>query len=189
MEIIIDTGIKYTHKVKPKEWEIEFINIEKEKNMEEKIKELEKQIAELKAELEKEKLRLNKGDDYYYINAFGGISRYIEYNDSADDSLYEFGNYFKSEEEAEKIAKKLKAIAKVSRAILIANGDWKPDWSNYSNKYYIYYCYYTADALAIGDTLRHKIKMILPYMKTKKIAEKIIEDYEEELKIIFEIGV
>ena len=161
--------------------------------MEEKIKELEKQIAKLKAELEeKTEFRVNKGDDYYYIRQYGGIGRHKEDNKHTDNYLYEIGNYFKTEEEAETMAKKLKAIAKVSRAILIANGDWKPDWSNDSSKYYVYY-YYAADSwikgsgsLGIYNTFKHEIKMILPYMKTKKIAEQIMEDYEEELRIILE---
>ena len=88
------------------------------------IKELEKQIAELKAELKKEielekktEFRVNKGDHYYYISELGEINRYKEDNDFADDCLYELGNYFKTEEEAKKIAKKLKAITKVTTAI------------------------------------------------------------------------
>lgn len=161
--------------------------------MEEKIKELEKQIAELRAELKKEiEFRVNKGDDYYYISEYGAIGRFPEANDSTDDSLYEIGNYFKTEEEAKTMVKKLKAIAKVSRAILIANDGWKPDWSNYSNKYFFYYSYATgiwindSGSVVIGDSFRYEIKMILPYIKTAEIAEQIREDYEEELRTILE---
>ena len=97
--------------------------------MKEKIKELEKQIAELKAELKKKAgFRVKKGDDYYYISEDGKTGRYQEENDSVADCLYELGNYFKTEEEAKTMVKKLKAIAKVSRAILIANDGWEPDW-------------------------------------------------------------
>lgn len=162
--------------------------------MEDKIKELEKQIAELKAELEKktevEQGRSEFDKPYYYIREDGVISRYEEEYDDYDDDCYEFGNYFKSEEEAEKIAKKIKAITKVTRAINKANGDWKPDWNNhYQDKFQIAFDSFDSDKMKIdwvyyGDS---KQALSIPYIKDFTIAKKIIEEYEKELKIIFDI--
>ena len=55
-------------------------------------------------------------DYYYYINQIGGIRADNEARVECDDIRYEFGNYFKTSEAAEKVAKQIREIFKNSKA-------------------------------------------------------------------------
>ncbi len=56
------------------------------------------------------------GADYYYINQIGSIRADNEARVECDDILYESGNYFKTREAAEKVAKQIREIFKNSKA-------------------------------------------------------------------------
>ena len=56
------------------------------------------------------------GADYYYINQIGSICADNEARIELDDTRYKFGNYFKTREAAEKVAKQIREIFKNSKA-------------------------------------------------------------------------
>ena len=63
-----------------------------------------------KLELKKLRWRANKGETYFYIMTGGKIDSSIEDKECTDDMRYDFGNYFKTKEEAEVAAKQIKQV-------------------------------------------------------------------------------
>ena len=119
------------------------------KNLEERIEKLGKELEDLKHELDKEKLsntqtntrwRGNQNGNYWYITPSSIVSRTMEMNDDQDNVSYEMGNYFRTEEEAEKAVEKIKIYMQLKDLALRLNKGRKIDWTNNNQaKYYIYY--------------------------------------------------
>ena len=122
-----------------------------------------------------------KDDEYYYYSSIG----YIDSNIADTYALRV--NVFKSLEEANKAYNKAVAIEKVKRRLLELQGDWKPDWSECAEKkltiqydhnksIFIPVCWFTTQT----DSL-------IPFMENEETALTIINEFHEELKLIFEI--
>ena len=123
----------------------------------------------------------SKGDKYYYYNSIGTLCS----NTSADYELRV--NAYKTVEEADKAYNKAVAVEKIKRRIIELQGDWKPDFNDDSSKYTI--CYnYIVNSFTEEELQRFKHYCVLiPYMENKEIALTIINEFHEELKLIFEI--
>ena len=122
-----------------------------------------------------------EGDIYYYYTSSGGISSNTSLNDDLRVDAYR--TYY----EAEEAYNKAVALEKIKRRLLELQGDWKPDFNDYSRKYTI--CYnYMVNSLTSEEWQRFKHCLLIPYMKDKKIALAIIDEFYEELKLIFDIA-
>ena len=78
--------------------------------LQQKIVDIEKQLAELKKELERKDKGIwkpEKDEEYYYLRPYGVVIKEMNTTDT-DYANIEFGNYFKTKEEAEKMANYLK---------------------------------------------------------------------------------
>ena len=60
--------------------------------------------------------RANYGEHYYYVKYSCCVIRDIEVHGIGDDKCYECGNYFKTEEAAERVANQIREIFKNSKA-------------------------------------------------------------------------
>ena len=60
--------------------------------------------------------RAKKGEKYYFVSDCLDVDFNSEDSDEYDDSYYEAGNYFKTEEAAERAAEKIRKILKESEA-------------------------------------------------------------------------
>ena len=84
------------------------------------IEEFNKRLAEvhyLKWNPEKECMECtrwcaNKGERYWYIDDMGRTRHLTEKNDNTDNMYYQYGNYFKTEEEAQNKANEIKYVFK-----------------------------------------------------------------------------
>ena len=96
-------------------------------------------------------------------------------------------NVYRTEKEADNSYNKAVAIEKVKRRLLELQGDWKPDWSecaeekltiqyDHNKSIFIPVCWFTTQT----DSL-------IPYMENKETALTIINEFNEELKLIFDI--
>ena len=147
------------------------------------IEAIEEKLASIKEELNKPdeyKHFPSKGDEYYYY-----ISTGIYSNTASDDELRV--NAYKTEKEADNAYNKAVAIEKIKRRILELQGDWKPDFDdNYSSKYTIRYDH-RDNSFVHDGWKRVKYCMLIPYMENKETALTIINEFHEELKLIFDI--
>ena len=122
-----------------------------------------------------------KGDEYYYYTSIGAL--YC--NTAADDELKV--NTYKTEKEAQQAYNKAVAIEKAKRRILELQGDWKPDWSdNDEKKSYIKYKHYERMFAPIA-WFNSQQDTVIPFMKNEQIANTIIKEMEDGLKLIFDI--
>lgn len=148
------------------------------------IEAIKKKIASIEKELNKPdefKHFPSKGDIYYFHTSIGILGNTI----ATDDNLKI--NTYKTREEAVKAYNKAIALEKVKRRILELQGDWKPDFDdNYSSKYTIRYDH-RDNSFVHDGWKRVKHCMLIPYMKDKDVVNTIINEFYQELKLIFEI--
>lgn len=91
--------------------------------LKERLNNLEKQYEALTPS--NKKWRAKKDDDYYFIRAEGTVCFDRENEAIVDNSRYDTGNYFKTREEAEFEAERLKVIAELREfATPISEFDW-----------------------------------------------------------------
>lgn len=79
-------------------------------------KEYGKRWNEEKKCLEDIRWRAKKGECYYILDSFFNVAKTTDTLGKFDDKLYNAGNYFRSEEDAQKVADQIKDIFKNSKA-------------------------------------------------------------------------
>ena len=137
--------------------------------------------------IEYKRWRADHFDPYFIIDIDWSIQSYFEEWDKEDNFLYSIHNYFQTEKEAIKERDKRLAIFRVNDAILSLNEWWKPAWKDDEEKWYIYYdnnknlpgiwCIY-CNIISLS---------LLSRIKSREIAEQIIKEHQEDLKLIFDI--
>ena len=148
-------------------------------------------IEEMKEKLAAMEEQLNKpdeyrhfpgnGGEYYYYTSAGTLCR-----NTAEDYKLKV-NVYRTENEAQKAYNKAVAVEKIKRRLLELQGDWRPDWSecaeekltiqyDHNKSIFIPVCWFTTQT----DSL-------IPFMENKETALTIINEFHEELKLIFDI--
>lgn len=121
------------------------------------------------------------GKTYYRVGSDGRI-----YDDVWDDSLnitdgerFDIGNCFQTEEEAERVAEYLKALA-------VVRGDATGEFVKYNDNWFIGYDpeHKSIDAFCNPYTARNGI-FGLPYFATREDAQRSIEQHRNEWLTIF----
>lgn len=150
------------------------------------IEAMKEKLASMEEELNKPEVFKHfpsKGEVYYFYTSSKGA---ICSNTASDDNLKV--NAYRTEKEAEKAYNKAVAVEKIKRRILELQGNWKPDWSeDNEKKYYIHYDHYERKFIH-SHWFKGQQYTPIPYMKHKDIAELIISELEDELKLIFDIA-
>ena len=148
------------------------------------IEEMKEKLAAMEEQLNKPdeyKHFPSNGDDYYYYTSVGTLCS----NTAGDDELRV--NVYRTEKEADNAYNKAVAIEKIKRRLLELQGDWKPDWSecaeekltiqyDHNKSIFIPVCWFTTQT----DSLIH-------FMENEETALTIINEFHEELKLIFDI--
>lgn len=90
---------------------------------------------------EPQRWRAEYNERYCALNSYLCPEPSIEINDNIDNSRFKAGNYFKTSEQAEVIAEKIKYLLKLYQYKLMYDAEYEPDWSasNPDYKYYIYF--------------------------------------------------
>ena len=158
------------------------------KNKEEllnKLKQLEKdfntQVTDIKKQIEecdKKVFKPNKlGEKYYTISTKGKIGSYSFCNDDFDKEIMDFGNYFKTQEEAERKCFEIK-LHRQLELFALENNDTEIDWNDSSEKYMINY---NKDKGIFIDRV-YTLKIFgQVYFTSKEIAEKALETFKDDL--------
>lgn len=148
------------------------------------IEAMKEKLASMEEELNKPeefKHFPSTNDKYYYYTSMGDV-----WDNTAPDNDLRV-NIYKTKEEAKKAYNKAVALEKVKRRLLELQGDWKPNFNDTFNKYLIFYNHANNRFdYSIYNTLKYPL--LIPYIKTSKIAITIINKMEDELKLIFDIS-
>lgn len=148
------------------------------------IEAMKEKLASMEEELNKPeefKHFPSTNDKYYYYTSIGDV-----WDNTAPDNDLRV-NIYKTKEEAKKAYNKAVAIEKVKRRILELQGDWKPNFNDTFSKHIIAYNYYKGH-FEYDEWKRINHLTLIPYIKTSKIAITIINEMEDELKLIFDIA-
>lgn len=141
-------------------------------------------ISKLEDDKKEFKLTYPENDEIvYYIDSDDGEIGNTPYfaNNKYDINLFEHGLYFNTEKEAEQHLRERRLLFKIHQWAKIKNEDWELDWSNYDNKYVVYYNAKT-DFLGINTYNWSNHISLLPTFKTRKIAQACINEFGEEIK-------
>lgn len=123
----------------------------------------------------------SKGDEYYYYTSTGTVC-----NDTASNDDLKV-NVFKTRNEAQKAYNKAVAIEKIKRRLLELQGDWKPDFNDASQRKCTIRHNDENNSFTYDGWYRVKHCVLIQYMKSEEITNIIINEFHEELKLIFEI--
>lgn len=155
-------------------------------NIKERIEELKKELAMLEEKAAKEVWKPEVGEQYYYVDIDGGVSFWtVDESTEIDKNVIEYGNYYKTEEEAEHQAK-VQKYTNQFRKYVEAHSE-KIDWGNqHQDKYNIYF-----------DTREKKIKYNWQqiyksasiYASSKEVLKDAIEYVGEANVIQYVLGV
>lgn len=112
------------------------------KTTQQQIEEKRRELAELEKQLGREGLpwKPEVGDEYWFVSTDAEAYDNKWGDHPLHKDLYEIGNCYKTEQEAETAVKKQKAYMRIVRKIHELNDGWTPDWLDGSEgKYYMVY--------------------------------------------------
>ena len=151
-----------------------------------KLKQLEKdfntQVTDIKKQIkecDKKVFKPNKfSKKYYAISTKGKIGSYSFCNDDFDKEIIDFGNYFKTQEEAERKRFEIR-LHRQLELFALENNDREIDWNDDSSKEYI--ISYSKDDGIFVDRVYNLKDFGQVYFTSKEIAEKALETFRHEL--------
>ena len=158
------------------------------KNKEEllnKLKQLEKdfntQVTDIKKQIEECDKKVFKpiksGEKYYSISTKGKIGSYSFCNDDFDKEIIDFGNYFKTQEEAERKCFEIR-LHRQLELFALENNDTEITWDINSEKYLINY---SKDMGIVIDKVYTLKDFGQVYFTSREIAEKALETFKDDL--------
>ena len=145
-----------------------------EKDFNTKVADIKKQIEECDNKV----FKPNKfGEKYYTISTKGKIGSYSFCNDDFDKETIDFGNYFKTQEEAERKHFEIR-LHRQLELFALENNNTEIDWNDSSEKYMINY---NKDKGIFIDRV-YTLKIFgQVYFTSKEIAEKALETFKDDL--------
>lgn len=133
------------------------------------------------------KWRAGKQRTYWTINHnLGDVSWNQEIGGIKDDFRYLTGNYYKTEEEAEQALEVIKAKGRLSHAYYALVGDWKPDWHNNAEKWYLIYEGVSRQMRFVYAVNSNSLNPY--YFPTTELADQFIKENEKDLRLVFNIN-
>ena len=145
-----------------------------EKDFNTKVADIKKQIEECDKKVFKP---IKSGEKYYSISTKGKIGSYSFCNDDFDKEILDFGNYFKTQEEAERKCFEIRLHRKLE-LFALENNDTEIDLNIHSEKYIISY---RIDGNIFIDKVYSFKDLGQVYFTSKEIAEKALETFRHEL--------
>ena len=145
-----------------------------EKDFNTKVADIKKQIEEC----DKKVFKPSKfGEKYYTISTKGKIGSYSFCNDDFDKEIIDFGNYFKTQEEAERKRFEIR-LHRQLELFALENNDTEITWDINSEKYLINY---SKDMGIVIDKVYTLKDFGQVYFTSREIAEKALETFKNDL--------
>ena len=150
-----------------------------------KLKQLEEdfntQVTDIKKQIEEcdkkvfEPIKL--GEEYWYLNELGFPVEDKNEKYFVDNTRFDFGNYFKTQEEAERKRFEIK-LHRQLELFALENNDIEIDWNDSSKKYKINYSKNIGMSIDKVYSLKDFGQV---YFTSKEIAEKALETFVDDL--------
>ena len=122
--------------------------------------------------------RVDRGENYMAID-HSSMSTFTNYDDKYDDKLYEFANYFSTEEKAEEIRFKQMLFRKLQR-FSDENGGSEIDWNDEKQrKYHVKYTHYSDKFIIDSHNSIQELGVV--YFMSTEIANQAIELFHDDL--------
>lgn len=149
--------------------------------------ELSKVLVDIKAPDEEEdtwemKCPYEYGDKHYCIQSSGDVFLDSWHDIEADNSFFSQGNIFPTKQAAELEAKRRNLLTRFRAFRDECNGDWKPDFTINSNKYFIEK---RRGKIVVDYIWTVNSFILFGYFKNEEDCEKAIELFGEEIKDLF----
>ena len=152
-----------------------------------KLKQLEEdfntQVTDIKKQIEEcdkkgfEPIKL--GEEYYSISTNGEIDMYKFFNDNVDKEIIDFGNYFKTQEEAERKYFEIK-LHRQLELFALENNEKEIDWNDFNQSKYIIK-YDNDENTLYHNSCYEQQNFGQVYFTSKEVVEKAIETFEDDL--------
>ena len=139
-------------------------------NLQMEINSLKQRIVELEKQVEQEKEFPQFGDDYWYVDSDTDVLDVAWYGGEYDQGRLSINNVFKTKDQAEFVAEKLKVEAelrKFSRPFKYGDENFEIIWNNHENNIEL-------------DWSGYVVRQSVIYFESGEIAEKAIESVGEE---------
>ena len=138
--------------------------------------------------VEEKKWGPKKGVIYWFIRRDGGIDYYSYEDDETDKNLMAIGNCFKTEEQAEFMAEKLKVIHELEK-FAFENNEKEIDWNDVNQTKYYLGMFQSDKIIAVFSTYKWYYTPFNIYFTSEEIAKKAIETIGEDRIKKYYIGV
>lgn len=139
-----------------------------------------------KLEDDKKEFKLTYPEDgasvYFIHRGDKSVTNSHFWSDSTTDkNIFELGEYFNTEKEAEQRLKERKLLFKLQQWAKEKNDGWVPDWEkDEKKKWYVYYNHVEKSLkVTWGYNSTNFIKV--PYFKTEEIAQECIDLFGDEI--------
>ena len=139
--------------------------------------------------LEKEKVwemkcPYKEGDEYWSLCDDGYVYKESWGFIGDDEERFEAGNAFPTQQAAQREAKRRNLLTRFRAFRDECNGDWKPDFSDDEEKYYLYYSI-LEECIDVGWIVLGCSFNIFGYFKNQEDAQRAIELFGDEIKKLF----
>lgn len=141
------------------------------------IKQLKELISPAKVWLHSKLLSRPSVETYYQINSYAdeGFHTLKASRNALANPLF----VFKREEDANNVAFKCNLMAEMTNFAIVHNDGWKANWKSEQTKFGIFYC----GKLGVGETVISNPFVFGIVVKSKKIAELMLKEFEKKLGI------
>lgn len=124
------------------------------------------------------------GDEHYCLQPSGDVFPNCWDGIEADNKYFSQGNIFTTEQAAELEAKRRNLLTRFRAFRDECNGDWEPDFSDYEEKYYLYYSI-LEECIDVGWIVLGCSFNIFGYFKNEEDAQRAIDLFGDEIKELF----
>lgn len=123
-------------------------------------------------------------DDIYVLDGAGEVDKDSWLGCEDDRNHFSQGNIFPTEEAAKLESKRRNLLTRFRAFRDECNGDWEPNFSDDEEKYYLYYSI-LEECIDVGWIVLGCSFNIFGYFKNQEDAERAIELFGDEIKVLF----
>ena len=145
-----------------------------------KLEALEKEAEMQKKQEEPKPWNPQAREKYFFVDNYFLPHSFYNMNDDVDNYNFEIGNYFRTKERAEQVAKKMRLLLRLEQLHDMLCPDYVPDWENYGQKFLVYFNH-AENRWHIGFSNAFELRCAT-YFDTEENAEKAAEILNKEMR-------